>query len=104
MTGERTSAPIRDQVPEEIKADRGVRLTAATAEPVSWQAGAITGASTRELRAGPRWVPGCTISASRCVGIPRRSRSAVAQPPERGSNIWVVVALVNSQQTRPVSQ
>ncbi len=84
--------------------------TAATAEPVSWQAGAMT--STRPApvpsasceRRGPRLVPGGTMSGRNPVGMSKDSSRPAAHSPRRGSKNWVVVAMENSLALVPVSQ
>ena len=67
MRGAGSSAPISDQVPELMYAQFAPWAgTAATAEPVSCDAGAMTGAAFRPVstamvcRSGPRTVPGAT--------------------------------------------
>ena len=68
MTGTGTSTPSSDQVPELRNAASPSAATAATADPVSWQAGATTITSVgppAERRAGPRIVPGSTIAPNR---------------------------------------
>ncbi len=80
--------------------------TAATAEPVSCVATAITTAAPSPSSAltGPSGVPGATTSGKRRVGISSRSSRSVAQPPLAASRHCVVVAFVNSVVRLPQSQ
>ena len=81
-----------DQVPE-LSQTKSLPLagTAATAEPVSWLAGRMTGiramfsSSATAGESVARTVPGWTISGKMWVGIFIASSSGVAQPGRRGS-------------------
>ena len=96
MSGSASSAPITDQVPELIQA-KSPRCpppaagTAATAEPVSWLAGAMIGtgptpsSAARAVCSGPSTVPAGTTSGKMPVGISRAARSGPAQASRRGS-------------------
>ena len=81
--------------------------TAATAEAVSWVAGATTATAPRPVpartsgRSVPRTVPGGTTSPSMCVGSPNRFSSSVAQVRVAGLKNCVVVAFVNSTAVEP---
>ena len=72
MTGESSSVPSSDHVPELRKAVPSRAEIAATAEPVSWQAGAITVAPASEEprampgKSVPTIDPGSTIGAGKC--------------------------------------
>src|SRR4029453_18150021 len=72
MIGASTSAPSRDQVPELRKARRGPTATDATADPVSWQAGATTGVPANDELTSffkwPRRGPDSTRGGSRRGG------------------------------------
>src|SRR5271167_2845804 len=70
-SGLSSSTPISDHVPELMYAHVPVPAgTAATADPVSCDAGAITGAGVKpvseatDARNGPSTVPGCTMVPS----------------------------------------
>ena len=108
MTGAATSVPSSDQVPELRNAALPWVATAATAEPVSWQAGTTTGvpasAGETSARTEPITAPGSKICGSRRVGRPSASNSSVAQLRVRAFMNWVVVALVYSAPRVPVSQ
>src|SRR5438128_1646763 len=103
MSGWGISTPISDQVPELMYAHEAPCAgTAATAEPVSCDAGAMTGievspvsAATPE-RNGPSTVPGATIEPRMCVGSPNAFTRPNAQPCAVGSYIWLVLASVSS--------
>src|SRR5262249_3934335 len=109
-TGASISVPSKDQVPELRKAVPSRAEMAATAEPVSWDAGTITGVpesavvpATLESN-GPITDPGSTIRAGSSAGKSKRFSKSVAQVRFTGLTIWVVVAFVNSQTAIPVSQ
>ena len=81
-----------DHVPELIQTkSESSAGTAATAEPVSWQAGAITGtpvAPTSAATSGsrlPSSVPGGTTSGKMPVGMPMASSSGCDQVFVTGS-------------------
>src|ERR1700730_3631933 len=108
--GAGVSVPSNDQVPELMKAECTVMRTAATADPVSWQATAMqfafltpTASATPGSR-GPNMVPGSTTSGSMRVGIPRRSRIDLDQDFPVALRNCVVVALVYSHTCAPESQ
>src|SRR5438445_8072212 len=108
MTGSRNSVPSSDQVPELRNATFPDAETDATADAVSWQAGATTGvpaqaADTLACRV-PIIVPGCTSGCSRRVGNPISSSILVAHVRVRASMNCVVVATVYSDVNSPVSQ
>src|SRR5580658_6851049 len=106
ITGSDTSAPSRDHVPELRNTLSGDIAIAATAEPVSWHAGAITGtpssvgATSRLSR--PISVPGWTIGGNNRDGKPSSSINGSAQPRVFASTICVVVAIVYSE-ARPLA-
>ena len=108
MTGRATSVPSSDHVPELRKARPPAAATDATAEPVSWHAGATTGvpasASETDRFKGPSTVPGSTIGGSSRVGRSRSCSRSTAQPRRSASTICVVVALVYSARSSPVNQ
>src|SRR4051794_5684536 len=111
MSGCGISAPINDQVPELMYAhDIPCAGTAATAEPVSCDAGAMTGIDVSPVsaaiaeRSGPSTVPGGTIEPRICVGSPNAFKRPNAQPFAVGSYIWLVLASVNSLTLMPVKK
>jgi hypothetical protein len=95
--------PISDQVPALMKIESAWRKgTAATAEPVSWVATAITVVPSRAPPSiVPSCVPGSTTSGRTRVGTWRRSSRSCAQACVRGSKHCVVVAFVNSVDRLP---
>src|SRR3954465_9412472 len=108
MIGALSSVPTSDQVPELMNAVRPDAATDATAEPVSWVAGATTGvpasaAHTSALR-GPTIDPGSIIGGNIRVGISRSANNPRAQSRVLASTNCVVVAIVNSPRNSPVSQ
>src|SRR6266481_340443 len=101
MRGWGISAPISDQVPELMYAhDVPCAGTAATAEPVSCEAGAMTGTEVKPVstatpeRSGPSTVPGATSVPRMCAGSPNAFTRPNAQPFAVGSYIWLVLASV----------
>ncbi len=106
--GAGSSVPSRDQVPELRKALVPPASTDATADAVSWHAGAITGVPARAAKpsavTSPSAVPGSTSGWSSLAGRSSDSRRPVAQVRVRASTIAVVVALVYSACRRPHSQ
>jgi len=75
ITGPGSSAPNRDHVPELRKADLRVSETAATADPVSWQAGAMTGVPASafpSIASDPISVPGSTMGVNKRREAPDR--------------------------------
>ena len=83
--------------------------TDATADAVSWQAGATTGVPaqarrTRSPAARRSIVPGSTSGCSSRVGSPISSSIRVAHVRVRASMNCVVVATVYSDVSAPVSQ
>jgi len=100
--------PSSDQVPELRNATLPDADTDATADAVSWQAGATTGVPAYVADAlfcsGPIIVPGSTSGCSRRVGSPISSSRRVAQVRVRTSMNCVVVATVYSAVNVPVSQ
>ncbi len=108
ITGAGTSVPSSDQVPELRNARWLSARTAATAEPVSWHAGATTRVPRSEggasLAIFPTIVPGSTIRGSSRVGSSSSRIRSVAQDRVRASTNCVVVALVYSAVISPVSQ
>ena len=108
MIGCGTSVPSSDQVPELRNARPPNAGTDATAEPVSWHAGATTGVPSRRAATDPfrppSTVPGSTSAGSRRVGTSSSRSSASAQFRVRASTICVVVADVYSARSTPVSQ
>src|SRR5204862_3723719 len=93
MMGASISVPSNDQVPELRNAVPSRAAMAATAEPVSWDAGAITGAPHNEepdatpAISFPTTVPGSTMGAGNLEGKPSWSISDVAQVRETGFTI-----------------
>ena len=91
-----------------MKAREPIAATDATADPVSWQAGATTGvpasAAEADSRRCPSTVPGSMSGGSIRVGMSSSQSSSVAQALARASTICVVVALLNSARSTPVSQ
>ena len=108
ITGRGISTPSSDQVPELRNARVRLAGTAATADPVSWHAGATTGvpASSEETDdfRGPMTVPGSTSGGSSSTGKSNSRSSGAAHCRDLASTICVVVALVNSARRTPVSQ
>ena len=108
MTGASRSVPSSDHVPELRNADVPPANTEATADPVSWQAGATTGvpasAALTSLLTCPTIVPGSTSAGSRRLGISSSCSSPVAQVRVFASTNWVVVAIVYSAASSPVIQ
>src|SRR4029077_1893009 len=108
MIGAGSSVPSSDQVPELMNAVWPFASTDATADAVSWHAGAITGvpASADETSglSAPTTVPGWTIVVSSRAGRPTSSIIFVAHVRFAASTNCVVVAFVYSAQRRPVSQ
>ena len=104
----RTSVPSSDQVPELRNATLPDADTDATADAVSWQAGATTGvpahAADTLACSGPIIVPGSTSGCSSRVGSPISSSMRVAHVRVRASMNCVVVATVYSAVSAPVSQ
>jgi len=102
--------PIKDHVPELRNAVPSRALIAVTAEPVSCEAGAMTGVPERKLpRASsgnnvPITEPGSTMRAGKSNGNPSRLSKSLAQLRVAGFSICVVLALVNSHAALPVSQ
>ena len=106
-----TSVPIMDHVPELIQAKSSTSAgTATTAEPVSWQAGAMTGIEIFPVSGAifrnrlPRMVPGWVTGPNKWVGMPSASSTGKAQSRLFGSKHCVVVASVNSLVICPHSQ
>src|SRR6185437_11161259 len=109
VTGASTSIPTSDHVPELINAVPSRAAIAATADPVSCVAGAITGVSATLAaptlaRSRPTTVPGSTIGAGSEDGRPTRSSSPESHVRVVALTICVVLALVNSQTAFPVIQ
>src|SRR6185503_18656714 len=108
MIGAGSSEPRSDQVPELRNAARGPVATDATADAVSWQAGATTGVPHKRGDAlstsRPTIDPGSTSGCSRWVGRPISSSIRVAHDLVRASMNCVVVATVYSDDSDPVSQ
>ena len=110
MSGLSSSVPTRDHVPELRNAVPSRATTAATAEPVSCEAGAITGvpvsaeSEVTSFDSVPTIVPGSTISAGNSEGSSSFSMRLRHHPRFCEFTIWVVVAFVNSQTAFPVSQ
>src|SRR5207244_8363499 len=83
-TGASSSVPTRDHVPELRNAVPSRAEMAATADPVSWVAGAITGVPERadepEMlgKSFPIGQPGSTIGLERCERRQRRAMRAGA--------------------------
>ena len=108
ITGAPSSVPSSDHVPELRNARCPSARTAATAEPVSWQAGATTrvpwsdGCASAPMR--PTIVPGSTTGGRMRVGTSSICSRSVAHDRVRASMNCVVVALVNSAVMSPVSQ
>src|SRR5580704_19003461 len=106
--GASSSVPISDQVPELKNAVPSRAVIAATADPVSWQAGAITGVpakeefSARDGRIVPKIEPGSRIGAGGLEFSPSFCMRSIAHVRLTGSTSWVVVAFVNSQTAFPV--
>ena len=100
MTGSHNSVPSSDQVPELRNAVVPDADTDATADAVSWQAGATTGVPARLADtlgcSAPIIVPGCTSRCSSRVGSPISSSIRVAHVRVRASMNCVVVATVYS--------
>ena len=100
ITGLSTSVPRSDQVPELRNATLPDADTDATADAVSWQAGATTGVPSHAAEAlafsGPIIVPGSTSGCRRRVGSPISSSIRVAHVRVRASMNCVVVATVYS--------
>src|SRR5260221_14564627 len=102
---------MSDQVPElryaQLPSSLGVVGTAATADPVSWEAGATTSIPPNpvwrdtESSNAPTRVPGGTICAKIFVGRLKRLSSLRDQSCFAGSKNWVVVASVNSAARTP---
>src|SRR5712691_9653082 len=108
MIGSHNSVPSSDQVPELRNAVLPDADTDATADAVSWQAGATSGvpahvSDTLAFRA-PMIVPGATSGCSRRVGKPISSSILVAHVRVRASTNCVVVATVYSDTSAPLSQ
>src|SRR2546423_931688 len=109
-TGASSSVPTSDQVPELMNAVPSRADIAATADPVSCDAGAIIGVPDRRVlgaisgNRAPTRDPGSTIGPGKRDGKPRRSIKSVAQVRETASTICVVVAFVNSHIAFPVIQ
>src|SRR5437867_2165063 len=82
MIGAVSSVPRSDHVPELMNARLPPAFTDATADAVSWQAGAITVVPASDgdtsLRSAPTDVPGGTMVVSRRAGSPICSISFVA--------------------------
>src|SRR5579872_5257950 len=96
--GADSSTPISDQVPLEMYAHESpLAGTAAMAEAVSCDAGAITGAGLRPVsdatagRSGPSTVPGCASVPRIFSGSPNDCTNPYAQPRVVGSSIWLVL-------------
>src|SRR5262249_31950960 len=108
ITGASISVPSSDHVPELMNAVDPPAHTDATADPVSWHAGATTGvpacADETSARSLPTTVPGCTISVNTRVGSPISEIIRLAHVCDRASTNCVVVATVYSEQRRPLSQ
>src|SRR5262245_52299521 len=108
MIGAGNSVPSKDQVPELMNAVLPPADTDATADALSWHAGAITGvplnALQTSLRSGPTTVPGAMIVASNRDARPISSTIFVAHVRVAACTNCVVVATVYSEQRRPVSQ
>jgi len=108
MTGAGSSVPRSDQVPELRNAPCAPVATEATADAVSWQAGAMTGVPRNRGDAlstsRPTIEPGSTSGCSSRVGSPISSSMRVAHDRERASTNCVVVATVYSDDSDPVSQ
>src|SRR5262249_6878486 len=103
MSGPGSSAPISDQVPELMYAHRSPEAgTAATADAVSCDPGAITGtddspvSSATEERRDPSTAPGWTSVPRMCEGKPNALTRLKAQVRAVGSYTWLVLASVNS--------
>ena len=108
--GASNSTPIKDHVPELKNAVPSRAVIAATAEPVSCEAGAMTGVPERNLpratsgNSVPITEPGSTMRDGSSGGNPRRSSKSAAQFRVAASSICVVLALVDSHTALPVSQ
>ena len=101
--------PTSDQVPALTNTESWwPNGTAATAEPVSCVATAITvapsGAPGSPVSSGPSRVPDGTTSGKRSAGISSRSSRSRAQVAAYGSKHCVVVALVSSVDRLPQSR
>ena len=112
-TGESSSSPISDQVPEEMYARGWVSCsagTASTAEAVSWEPTAITGTSPIPSSAAswgstvPRRSPGESSGASSAGSTPAASSSSGDQSCVSSASIPVLEALVRSVRRCPVSR
>ena len=108
-----TTTPMMDHVPELIQtlSSPGSAGTAATALPVSWHAGAMTGREAmakswaRDGNRSPMCVPGCTMGLKMPVDMSKSLPTiSHAQSMVRGLKHCVVVALVNSLKCSPVNQ
>jgi hypothetical protein len=108
MIGSHSSVPSSDQVPELRNAVLPDADTEATADAVSWQAGATTGIPAQAVAtlacSVPIVVPGATSGSSSRVGNPISSSILVAQSLVRASMNCVVVATVYSDVNAPVNQ
>src|SRR5499427_6202662 len=108
MSGSFNSVPNSDQVPELRNAVLPDAATEATADAVSWHAGATTGvpAHVESTLAwiAPITVPGSTSGCTSREGSPIRSSMCVAHVRVLASMHCVVVATVYSDASRPVSQ
>ena len=91
------------------KRDGADAITDATADPVSWHAGATTGVPAHVVdaigcrRADDR-CPASTIGCSNRPGNPISSNKSIAHVRVRASTICVVVAIVYSDTSVPDSQ
>jgi len=108
IIGSFTSVPTSDHVPELMNAVRPDAETDATAEPVSWVAGATTGVPASAAHApalsAPTIEPGSIIGGRIRVGISRSANNPLAQSRVLASTNCVVVAIVNSPRSSPVNQ
>src|SRR5262249_6574084 len=98
------------QLGEAVPSLAGSAGTAATADPVSCEAGAITGTGPAPVsaitvgRRGPSRLPGGTMVPSMRAGRSKAFIRPKAQFLLEGSSIWLVLASVNSFTLIPVKR